>query len=107
MGRALMANPGVLMLDEPLTGLDPIFQQRVCEALVEIRTRGHVVVLVEQNVQRSLAIADAALVLDDGRITLSGAAADLAGDPELQERYLGIATGGARQADQRGEPVKP
>lgn len=93
IGRALMARPRVLLLDEPLTGLDPIFQREVVNALRDIRSGERAIVLVEQNARRSLDVADRGLVIDSGTVVLEGSADALRNDPRVQEGYLGISAG--------------
>jgi len=87
--RALMARPRLLMLDEPSWGLAPMLVRRLFEALVEINRRGVSIVLVEQNVHQALELASRGYVLDTGRTTRSGSAADLLQDPEIRRAYLG------------------
>ena len=90
IGRALMSRPSLLMLDEPSLGLAPIVIEQVFERIVELNKRtGLGVLLVEQNSAMALDIAHRAYVLETGTITLSGAASVLAGDPRIQEAYLG------------------
>lgn len=90
IGRALMSRPSLLMLDEPSLGLAPIIIEQVFERIVELNKRtGLAVLLVEQNSAMALEIANRAFVLETGTITLSGPASVLAGDPRIQEAYLG------------------
>lgn len=89
IGRALMSSPTVLLLDEPLTGLDPLFQAEVLEALQGIRSRSRCILLVEQNARRSLSVADRGVVLSEGVVVLAGSAAELRDDARVQEGYLG------------------
>lgn len=91
VARALMARPSVVLLDEPLTGLAPIFRKQVLQTLLEIRSSGVAVLLVEQNVIESLEVADRALILHEGHITLEGTADELKHDETVRESYLGIA----------------
>ena len=88
--RALMARPRLLMLDEPSWGLAPMLVRRLFEALVEINRRGVSIVLVEQNVQQALSMAQRAWVLERGAIVMQGAGKDLLDDPELKTAYLGL-----------------
>ena len=88
--RALMQRPRLLMLDEPSMGLAPVVVQSVFESIVKISKMGVTVLLVEQNVRASLEIADCGYVIETGRNILSGTAAELSGNPELQKAYLGI-----------------
>ena len=88
IGRGLMGEPRLLILDEPSLGLSPLLVEEMFELVADLRAQGLAVLLVEQNVVQSLAIADRAYVLEHGRFTLTGAA-DLAQDPELRKSYLG------------------
>lgn len=90
IARALMSQPRLLLLDEPLTGLAPLIQENVMEVLSGLRSQDRSILLVEQNAQRSLAIADRGFVLSEGRVTLEGPAESLANDPRVREGYLGI-----------------
>jgi branched-chain amino acid transport system ATP-binding protein len=98
IGRALMAKPKVLLLDEPSMGLAPKLVQQIFSIIQEINRRGTTVLLVEQNARRALEIADHAYVMENGRIVLEGAAAELASNPDVQEFYLGLSEGGARKS---------
>jgi branched-chain amino acid transport system ATP-binding protein len=89
IGRALMSDPKVLMLDEPSLGLSPILARSVLRTVREIASRGTAVLLVEQNARQALAIADTAYVIEVGRIVLQGEAATLARDERVQRAYLG------------------
>lgn len=89
IGRALMSDPKVLMLDEPSLGLSPILARSVLRTVREIANRGTAVLLVEQNARQALAIADQAYVIEVGRIVLQGEAAALARDERVQRAYLG------------------
>jgi len=89
IGRALMARPRLLLLDEPSLGLAPAICDQVFEVVAGIHADGVAVLLVEQNVVQALAIAARAYVLEQGRIVAEGAAADLAQDPRIREAYLG------------------
>jgi len=90
IGRALMANPRLLLLDEPSMGLAPILVDRIFDTIVDLKRNGLTILLVEQNARAALAIADRACVLETGRVTLSGAAADIRVDQRVQEAYLGV-----------------
>lgn len=90
IGRALMANPRLLLLDEPSMGLAPILVDRIFDTIVDLKRNGLTILLVEQNARAALAIADRAYVLETGRVTLSGAAADIRDDQRIQEAYLGV-----------------
>jgi branched-chain amino acid transport system ATP-binding protein len=89
IGRAMMSDPKVLMLDEPSLGLAPMLAKSVLKTVREIASRGAAVLLVEQNARQALAIADHAYVIEVGRIVLEGKAAVLAKDERVQKAYLG------------------
>ncbi|MHB1415224.1 MAG: ABC transporter ATP-binding protein [Chloroflexota bacterium] len=91
MGRGLMANPRILLLDEPSMGLAPILVQQIFDIIAEINQTGTSILLVEQNANMALSIANRAHVLETGEIVLSGVASDLRNDPKIQEAYLGEA----------------
>lgn len=90
IARALMSDPKIVLLDEPSLGLAPQIIADVFRVVREIRDRGVTVLLVEQNMVQSLAVADRAYVLERGRIALSGNSADIKNDPALQKAYLGM-----------------
>lgn len=90
IGRALMAKPRLLMLDEPSTGLSPKLTWAVLEAVKRIRASGVAVLLVEQNASQALAMADRAYVLESGSVVLDGAGPDLASDERVRTAYLGM-----------------
>jgi branched-chain amino acid transport system ATP-binding protein len=90
IGRALMSQPRVLLLDEPSIGLSPLLCSELFKAIAAIRDGAVAILLVEQNARRSLAIADRAYLLESGRIAGSGDARTLADDPQVQRAYLGI-----------------
>ncbi|MFI5354254.1 MAG: ABC transporter ATP-binding protein [Desulfobaccales bacterium] len=89
IGRALMARPRLLMLDEPSMGLSPLMVTQVYAILTELKQAGTTILLVEQNARAALKVADRGYVLETGRIILDGAAAELREDPEVQRAYLG------------------
>ncbi|XAH24612.1 ABC transporter ATP-binding protein [Xylophilus sp. GW821-FHT01B05] len=89
MGRALMARPKVLLLDEPSMGLAPLMVDKIFEVISDIHSQGTTVLLVEQNASRALALADRGYVMDSGEISASGAAQDLLADPKVRAAYLG------------------
>ena len=89
IGRALMARPKVLLLDEPSMGLAPLMVDKIFEVVADIHRQGVTVVLVEQNARRALQLASRAYVMESGQITLSGAASDLLDDPLVRKAYLG------------------
>jgi len=90
IGRALMARPRVLMLDEPTLGLAPVLVSRIFETVRTINAGGMTVLLVEQNVRQALTIADRAAVLESGHLVLSGRGPELLGDERLKRAYLGL-----------------
>jgi len=89
IGRGLMSEPRLLILDEPSLGLSPLLVEEMFTLIGRLNRDGLAILLVEQNVVQSLAIAHRAYVLENGRIALSGAAAELAEHPELRKSYLG------------------
>lgn len=89
MGRALMSRPKLLLLDEPSMGLAPLLVKEIFNIIKEINASGTTVLLVEQNANMALSIADKAYVLETGRITLSGTAQELASSEEVRKAYLG------------------
>jgi branched-chain amino acid transport system ATP-binding protein len=90
IGRALMARPRLLTLDEPSVGLAPNLAQQVLEAITRIRETGVTVLIVEQNAAQALAISDRAYVIESGSIVLEGTGAELADDDRVRSAYLGI-----------------
>jgi branched-chain amino acid transport system ATP-binding protein len=89
MGRALMAQPKVLLLDEPSMGLSPIMVDKIFEVVNDIHQRGTTVLLVEQNASRALQLASRGYVMDSGEVTMSGDAKQLLNDPKVRAAYLG------------------
>ncbi len=89
MGRALMSKPKLLMLDEPSMGLSPILVQQIFDIIKELHASGTTILLVEQNAEMALQVADRAYVLESGRIKLSGTGAELAQSDEIKKAYLG------------------
>ena len=89
MGRALMSKPKLLMLDEPSMGLAPILVEQIFDIIKELHRAGTTILLVEQNAQMALSIADRAYVLGTGRISISGDAADVLADDRVRAAYLG------------------
>ncbi len=89
MGRALMSKPKLLMLDEPSMGLAPILVDQIFDIIRELHNSGTTILLVEQNAQMALSIADRAYVLETGRISKSGSANDLMHDDDVRKAYLG------------------
>nr|WP_325051344.1 ABC transporter ATP-binding protein [Pseudonocardia dioxanivorans] len=91
IGRALMAKPRLLLLDEPSMGLAPQFIAQIFRIITEINEQGTTVLLVEQNAQQALSRADRAYVIETGRIVKAGTGAELLADPAIKEAYLGVA----------------
>jgi branched-chain amino acid transport system ATP-binding protein len=89
MGRALMAQPKVLLLDEPSMGLSPIMVDKIFEVVSDIHSRGTTVLLVEQNASRALQLSSRGYVMDSGEITMTGEAKQLLNDPKVRAAYLG------------------
>ncbi|MCE2657245.1 MAG: ABC transporter ATP-binding protein [Rubrivivax sp.] len=89
MGRALMARPKVLLLDEPSMGLSPMMVDKIFEVVADIHSRGTTVLLVEQNASRALGLADRGYVMDSGEVTMTGPAKQLLADPKVRAAYLG------------------
>ncbi len=90
IGRSLMSNPKLLMLDEPSLGLAPILVEKILDTISDINERGMTILMVEQNVQEALQIAHRAYVLDEGRITATGTGRELMKDTRIKEAYLGM-----------------
>ncbi len=89
MGRALMARPKLLLLDEPSMGLSPLMVDKIFEVVADIHARGTTVLLVEQNASRALGLADRGYVMESGEVTMSGEAKALLADPKVRAAYLG------------------
>jgi len=89
MGRALMARPKVLLMDEPSMGLSPIMVDKIFEVVADIHKQGTTILLVEQNASRALALADRGYVMESGEVTMSGEAKGLLADPRVRAAYLG------------------
>ena len=96
LGRALMAKPRLLLLDEPSLGLAPLIVKEIFRVIADLRRTGVSILLVEQNARAALQVADYGYVLELGEIALEGPASQLADDPKVIESYLGL--GGAAQA---------
>ena len=95
LGRALMGNPKLLLLDEPLEGLAPVIVDRLLEGIERLRAAGDLgIILVEQHARLALAFSENAIVLDRGAVVFQGASAELAGNPDLMSTLLGIKRGG-------------
>ncbi|GAA2847817.1 ABC transporter ATP-binding protein [Streptosporangium fragile] len=111
IGRALMARPRMLLLDEPTLGLAPMMAARIADTVREINEQGTTVLLVEQNAAAALSLASSAYVLEVGEVVLSGPAAELARSDEVRRRYLGVEdgepAGPAPGNDRRAVPASP
>jgi branched-chain amino acid transport system ATP-binding protein len=93
VGRALMARPTLIMMDEPSLGLAPIVVQEIFNIIKKINARGTTVLLVEQNANMALRIADYAYVIENGRITMQGTGHELLSDEKVRAAYLGTGAG--------------
>lgn len=89
MGRGLMSNPDLILLDEPSLGLAPLLVKTIFEIIEDIKKMNKTILLVEQNAYQALSVADKAYVLEQGRITMEGSADELLSDKSIQEAYLG------------------
>ena len=89
IGRALMARPRLLLLDEPSLGLAPLLVERIFGVIARLKAERVTLLLVEQNARMALDVADRAYVMETGRIKLRGTAAELAANPEVERAYLG------------------
>src|SRR3954451_15509228 len=90
IGRALMSRPRLLMLDEPSLGLAPLMVEQVFAVIRELKRQGTTILLVEQSVRHALDVADRAYVVETGRVTLDGPAAELRHNPKVEQSYLGV-----------------
>jgi len=90
IGRCLMSNPIFIMFDEPSLGLSPLMVELVFSAILELKKSGLTILLIEQNVAESLALADFATVLESGKVVLAGTATDVAGNDGVRRAYLGL-----------------
>ena len=90
MARALMGRPNCLLLDEPSMGLAPILVDQILDVVRNLKSLDVTVLLVEQNAYAALAIADRGYVMETGRVTMSGPAAELIADARIREAYLGV-----------------
>jgi len=99
IGRAMMANPELLILDEPSLGLAPMLVQQIRDIIVDINKAGTSVLLIEQNASMALAISDYGYIMETGKVVMDGESAKLLGDEDVQEFYLGLhAEGGERKS---------
>ncbi|MCL4466937.1 MAG: ABC transporter ATP-binding protein [Chloroflexi bacterium] len=89
IGRALMARPRLLMLDEPSLGLAPLIVQVIFEVISQLHRQGVTILLVEQNARKALQVADRGYLLETGRVAMSGSVAELRADPQVESTYLG------------------
>ncbi|HEX7007999.1 MAG TPA: ABC transporter ATP-binding protein [Alphaproteobacteria bacterium] len=101
IARASMSAPRLLLLDEPSLGLAPLIVRQVMDQIVALRAAGGTVLVVEQNARAALDVADRGYVIENGRITLSGAAAELLGNAQVQDAYLGGQGGSSRAIEER------
>ena len=99
IGRGLMGNPDLMLLDEPSMGLSPILVEQIFDIIVDINAQGTSILLVEQNAQMALAVADRGYVLETGEIVLTGTGLELLNNPKVQAAYLGGGNGSGN-----GEP---
>ncbi len=103
IGRALMSKPRLLILDEPSLGLAPLIVKQIFNIIREIRSLGLAVLLVEQNARQALGVADFGYVFEVGRAVLSGPAAELSSNAEVQKDRVRIATDAAKRWNRRGQ----
>ncbi len=96
MGRALMTEGELILMDEPSLGLAPLLVKTVFDVIAQIRAMGKTILLVEQNAFKALAVADRAYVLEQGRIVMSGPVGEIAGDPAVRAAYLGSKSGNGK-----------
>jgi branched-chain amino acid transport system ATP-binding protein len=101
IARAMMSKPRLMLLDEPSLGLAPLLVTQIMSQIAALRAAGGTVLVVEQNARAALGIADRGYVLENGRITVSGKAADLLGNQAVQDAYLGGQGGSSRAIEQR------
>jgi branched-chain amino acid transport system ATP-binding protein len=93
IGRALMGRPKLMLLDEPSMGLAPVLVEQIFSIIRDLKTRGLTILLVEQNANAALAIADRGYVIEPGRIVMSGPGRELLDDPRVRSAYLGVGNG--------------
>lgn len=101
LGRALMSQPTLLMLDEPSLGLAPLIVKEILHTISDLRSTGVSILLIEQNARAALQISDYGYVLENGEIALEGPSAELANNPRVIESYLGMGGGEAEMRDER------
>jgi branched-chain amino acid transport system ATP-binding protein len=102
IGRALMADPKLLLLDEPSLGLAPLFVREIFDIIRRINAEGRTILLVEQNARAAMQVASYAYVLENGRIAMSGTSEQLSKDEGIQKFYLGVTEGGGRRSFREG-----
>jgi branched-chain amino acid transport system ATP-binding protein len=107
IGRALVARPRLLLLDEPSLGLAPKFVTRIVQTLIDLKREGKTILLVEQNARKALQIADHGYVMERGRIVLSGTGESLLNDPQVQHTYLGQHAAPRAPAGTTGGDARP
>jgi len=107
IGRALVARPRLLLLDEPSLGLAPKFVTRILQAITDLKREGKTILLVEQNARKALQIADFGYVMERGRIVLSGTGTSLLNDPQVQQTYLGQHAAGGRSRPANSGDARP
>ena len=90
IGRALMGNPDVLLLDEPSEGLAPLIVAEVANGIAQLKAEGLSILMVEQNFTLAMKLADDVVVLNTGHVVCSGSAQDIRADPEIATRHLGV-----------------
>jgi branched-chain amino acid transport system ATP-binding protein len=90
IGRALMGNPDVLLLDEPSEGLAPLIVAEVARGIKDIKNEGLSIILVEQNFQLAMTVADDIAILNTGRVAYQGSASEVSANPELATKHLGV-----------------
>jgi len=98
IGRAMMADPKLMMIDEPSLGLAPLMIEEVYALLAQLKASGLTLLIVEQNTRVALDLADYGYVMENGRIVLEGAAADLKANEDVREFYLGLTMDGERKS---------
>jgi branched-chain amino acid transport system ATP-binding protein len=107
IGRALVARPRLLLLDEPSLGLAPKFVTRILQTLTDLKREGKTILLVEQNARKALQIADFGYVMERGRIVLSGTGESLLNDPQVQRTYLGQHAAPRQPVETQGGDARP
>jgi branched-chain amino acid transport system ATP-binding protein len=90
IGRGLMSEPALLIMDEPSLGLSPLLVEQMFELIATINKQGMPILLMEQNAVQTLAIAHRAYIIENGEVAMQGSASDMARDPELRKNYLGL-----------------